>query len=156
MSNVYTAVMVRNSSGNFLTLRRVDDGRYVFPGGKPEVGETLLQCAARELKEECGIEALSLEFKYVYKKNISGVDWTGYYFFCSSYLGIPRIQERDKHTYFVHLSLPQLRMLEDQSEYICASRLACREKPNLLPDTIQTWEESDGSFHYHVAKWLPK
>jgi 8-oxo-dGTP diphosphatase len=36
---------------------RVDVGKWGFPGGSLEVGETVTECAERELLEETGVEA---------------------------------------------------------------------------------------------------
>ena len=40
--------------------RRVDEGKWGFPGGTLELGETLTRCAERELREETGVEAAAL------------------------------------------------------------------------------------------------
>jgi A/G-specific adenine glycosylase len=53
------AVGVVRRRGRLLLARRRDDqmlgGLWEFPGGKREPGETLAQCAARELREETGL-----------------------------------------------------------------------------------------------------
>jgi mutator protein MutT len=52
------AVVIRNEQ--VLLVRRAnppDAGKWGFPGGKIEQGETLAQAALRELKEETGISA---------------------------------------------------------------------------------------------------
>ena len=59
----------RSSSGArlLITKRRPDDmlgGLWEFPGGKKEVGETLEECLARELKEELGIK-VELEERFL-------------------------------------------------------------------------------------------
>ena len=58
---VGVGVMVRNAKGEFLMgLRtknsRNEPGKWTFPGGCVEFGETLEQCAVREAKEEFGID----------------------------------------------------------------------------------------------------
>lgn len=37
-------------------IKKVTSGKFGLPGGKLEIGETLQQCAARECKEETGLE----------------------------------------------------------------------------------------------------
>jgi len=51
--------VVRRGDRILLAQRSVPPGigRWGFPGGMQELGETVLQCARRELKEETGIEA---------------------------------------------------------------------------------------------------
>ena len=57
---VTAAVIVRQ--GRILLARRADhghlDGKWEFPGGKIEPGETPEECLARELAEEFGITAV--------------------------------------------------------------------------------------------------
>ncbi|MBA3582775.1 MAG: Nudix family hydrolase [Gammaproteobacteria bacterium] len=53
------AGVIQDSAGRVLIARRHNDahqgGKWEFPGGKLEVGESLLQALARELEEELGI-----------------------------------------------------------------------------------------------------
>ena len=55
------AIVIR--AGKVLLVRRAnppDAGRWGFPGGKIERGETLHQAALRELKEETGVDATAI------------------------------------------------------------------------------------------------
>jgi 8-oxo-dGTP diphosphatase len=57
------AIAVVEHDGKFLLVRRAnppDPGRWGFPGGKIEWGETAAQAAVRELAEETGIAAEAL------------------------------------------------------------------------------------------------
>jgi 8-oxo-dGTP diphosphatase len=48
----YTVLLVKRA-------RQPSQGRYAFPGGKVEAGETLQEAAQRELREETGLRAHS-------------------------------------------------------------------------------------------------
>jgi mutator protein MutT len=58
---VGVGVMVRNEKGEFLLGLRTENsrnepGKWTFPGGGVEFGETIFGCAKREALEEAGIE----------------------------------------------------------------------------------------------------
>ena len=48
-------LVVRNADGDVLLERRSDNGLWCLPGGRVEPGESLLQTALREAKEETGL-----------------------------------------------------------------------------------------------------
>jgi mutator protein MutT len=55
------SAVIRNEEGKFLVVKRGDHetafpGKWAFPGGKLERGETILDCVRREVMEEAGIE----------------------------------------------------------------------------------------------------
>ncbi len=50
------SVIVRNSAGDVLLLRRTDTGRWTIPTGGLKKNETLTACAARECREETGLD----------------------------------------------------------------------------------------------------
>jgi ADP-ribose pyrophosphatase YjhB (NUDIX family) len=50
------SVIVRNSAGDLLLLRRSDSGRWTIPTGGLKRNETLTQCAGRECREETGLD----------------------------------------------------------------------------------------------------
>jgi ADP-ribose pyrophosphatase YjhB (NUDIX family) len=49
-------VVVVNDAGEILLIRRSDNGNWAVPGGAIDLGESLTQAAARETREETGIE----------------------------------------------------------------------------------------------------
>ncbi|MBZ5738314.1 NUDIX hydrolase [Nocardioides mangrovi] len=52
-----SAVVVRDPAGRVLTVRKRGTTRFMFPGGKPDAGETPAETGARELREEVGVVA---------------------------------------------------------------------------------------------------
>lgn len=50
-----SAVVVHDTAGRLLTVRKRGTERFMHPGGKPEPGETPARTAARELAEELGL-----------------------------------------------------------------------------------------------------
>lgn len=49
------AVALFNSEGNILLLRRKDNDKWTMPGGTLDYGESLADCAVREVREETGL-----------------------------------------------------------------------------------------------------
>jgi ADP-ribose pyrophosphatase YjhB (NUDIX family)/quercetin dioxygenase-like cupin family protein len=50
------AVALFNSKKEILLLHRKDNDKWTMPGGTLEFGESLTNCALREVKEECGLD----------------------------------------------------------------------------------------------------
>jgi 8-oxo-dGTP diphosphatase len=50
------AVALFNSDGNILVLRRKDNDKWTMPGGTLDFGESLTDCAIREVREETGFQ----------------------------------------------------------------------------------------------------
>ena len=50
--------VVRDGAGRLLLTRRVDNGLWVLPGGKLELGETIAEAVMREVFEETGVEVV--------------------------------------------------------------------------------------------------
>ncbi len=49
--------VIRNERGEFLLIKRADNGIWAFPAGAMEIGESLADCAIRETYEETGLKA---------------------------------------------------------------------------------------------------
>ncbi|SCF02451.1 ADP-ribose pyrophosphatase YjhB, NUDIX family [Micromonospora haikouensis] len=50
--------VVRDSAGRVLLIRRSDNGQWAMPAGAMELGESIADCAVREVREETGLRAL--------------------------------------------------------------------------------------------------
>jgi ADP-ribose pyrophosphatase YjhB (NUDIX family) len=49
-------VVVTNAAGGVLLIRRSDNQNWAVPGGAIDLGESMVQAAVRETKEETGID----------------------------------------------------------------------------------------------------
>ena len=49
-------MVVTNSAGEVLLIRRSDNDNWAVPGGAIDLGESLVQAAVRETREETGID----------------------------------------------------------------------------------------------------
>lgn len=52
--------VVRDPSGGLLLIRRSDNGHWALPAGAMELGESMADCAVREVYEETGLTALRI------------------------------------------------------------------------------------------------
>lgn len=48
--------IVRDDAGRVLMIERADNGLWAVPGGAQDIGETTVQAAVRETREETGID----------------------------------------------------------------------------------------------------
>lgn len=49
--------VIRGDDGGILLIKRADNGYWAMPGGAMELGESITQCAIREVWEETGVAA---------------------------------------------------------------------------------------------------
>ncbi|MEV6300774.1 NUDIX domain-containing protein [Actinoplanes sp. NPDC051861] len=52
--------VIRDDGGRVLLIRRNDNGRWALPAGTMELGQTLRDCAIREVYEETGLSATAV------------------------------------------------------------------------------------------------
>lgn len=86
-------------------------GYWAFPGGHLDYGETPEECAKRELKEETGIEALSVH-RGTWVNNVieTGKHYITLYMYVTSFIGEPRLLEPHKcegWSWFEKQNMPQ-------------------------------------------------
>jgi len=60
------SALVTDTRGRILLHRRRDNDMWALPGGKMELGESLADCARREVKEETGLDVDLLGIVGVY------------------------------------------------------------------------------------------
>jgi 8-oxo-dGTP pyrophosphatase MutT (NUDIX family) len=88
-----TCIVVLGEDGLVLAVSRKDDPRdFGLPGGKMEPGETVEDCARRELEEETGVHAQKLVSIFVGPARTPGRLCEG--FFALYFGNAPRLRER--------------------------------------------------------------
>jgi 8-oxo-dGTP pyrophosphatase MutT (NUDIX family) len=92
------------SAHTILMLRRANtgwhDGDFSLPAGALDGEETLAQAAARELREETGLQVAPEAFRLahtLHARNPDGVEWLGVFFAASAPQEAPTLMETDKH-----------------------------------------------------------
>ena len=94
-------VIVRNEHGHVLFQKRRGahgSETWGFPGGKLESGETLIECAARELEEETGMTAGTYR-EIGYTNDIfadEGLHYITFYVEATDIKGAPMVMEPEK------------------------------------------------------------
>lgn len=110
------AVLLTNSRGELLLLKRRDNGCWAPPGGGVEIGETVENAARRETWEETGVVPADLslfgvytgEGRFFYYPNGDVCCYTQVVFRCRDYVGQPMqtTDEAMEHGFFAPDALP--------------------------------------------------
>lgn len=50
---------MQDNEKRILLVKRSDNGDWVMPAGAMELGESILDCCKREVKEECGLDVVT-------------------------------------------------------------------------------------------------
>lgn len=100
---VGTGVLIQNEKGEVLLGKRKGshaEGDWCFPGGKLDFGETLFECARREVKEETGLDVTDCELISVYDQfehiESSGYQWVNIGILAKYEGGEPKVMEPEK------------------------------------------------------------
>lgn len=85
--------------------RGMSYGKWNGFGGKIEAGETMRECAARELYEECGLRSNTEDLEMVadlYFHQPSALEWShaGIVYFAKKWMGIPCLSEEMEPRWF--------------------------------------------------------
>jgi 8-oxo-dGTP pyrophosphatase MutT (NUDIX family) len=115
--SVGACVFVLDDAGRVLLQHRTDDDQWGIPGGSMDLGESLEDCARRELREETGLEAGVLELRGVlsgpefYHRYPNGdeIYMVGAMFLAHDVRGIPRVNDQESvaFAYFDLHALPE-------------------------------------------------
>lgn len=94
--------VIMRRENQILMIRRqntgYEDGNYSLPAGHHDGGETLIRAAAREAREEVGVEIVpsDLHLVHVMHKDSPEGERIGFFFEASRWIGEPQNAEPDK------------------------------------------------------------
>jgi mutator protein MutT len=106
------AGLIEKDGRIFLVKRpkeKIDGGKWEFPGGKVEPGESLFSALKRELKEELGIEVLSAKPYLSTHGKAKDIEFELHLLRVEGFLGEPKPLEAESAYFFTldeALSLP--------------------------------------------------
>ncbi len=123
---VYTLVYIVRGNSVCLGLKKkkIGKGKWVAPGGKLEDGETLLECAVREVYEELALTVSAENLQYVARNEFfvdgdSEQDAMVHTYVARLFLGEPReSEELGTPTWFSIDNLPFERMWSSDSHWL--------------------------------------
>ncbi len=108
----YATILLMNEKSEVLLLHRkgtaFGDGLYSLPGGMIEDGETALEAAVREAKEEIGIDATDLDFIHVVDRRGADTEFFIFFFKVNVFQGEPKNCETHKCDYMSWIALTEL------------------------------------------------
>ncbi len=122
---VGTGVLLINNQNQILIGCRSDNNEWCIPGGSLEVGENLVECAARELYEETGIivdkSDLHLNSAEVLKKPIikngRRIHVVSISYWANKYNDIDFEIDSREYTKYAWLSREEIEALDNITEY---------------------------------------
>ena len=83
-------------------------GSLGLPGGRVHAAEPLFECAKRELQEETGLNALSLNYVGVIREPQQDGNFVHFAFVCNEHSGTPMVLEPDKCEHWLWMPLRKL------------------------------------------------
>jgi diadenosine hexaphosphate hydrolase (ATP-forming) len=92
--------VIFDDRGRVFVLRRADEGGWCFPKGHVEPGETRQEAAAREIKEECGLDVEvgrrvgEAHYTFFARHEDRNNEKTVVYFLARLIGGVPKLEDR--------------------------------------------------------------